>query len=243
MTCEPTDRIMQTLRTNIPGATDPMIELQLFNTVDEFLRRTSTWQVEVPIALQEGITDYALPLPVHSTLVRVLWVLHRDLPVPATGQSGTTIVQTSIGHLVADQMLESGNLSEFDYDLRVATPPSLAYSIFRPDVVTITIEPSADALLFPMMVMGALTVTKDCLEDDCSAWSIPDWMWDTYFHEFLDGTQSKLFGMASKPWTSPTLAAYHAKKFRNRMGFRKQEAPRGFIWGQPGPWRFPGGWK
>ena len=40
MTCAPTDRIMQTLRTRVAGAADPMIELELFNTIDEFLRRT-----------------------------------------------------------------------------------------------------------------------------------------------------------------------------------------------------------
>ena len=55
------------------------------------------------------------------------------------------------------------------------------------------------------------------------------------------GRLGRLYGMPAKPWSSPPHAIYHGKRFRNHMAYRKQEAVRGFNWGQPA-WRFPRGW-
>ena len=40
MACGPADRIMQSLLVHVPGAGEPVIQLELFNVVDEYLRRT-----------------------------------------------------------------------------------------------------------------------------------------------------------------------------------------------------------
>ena len=56
--CEPSDRLMQTLRVYVPGVTDEMIELELFNMMDEFFRRTSAWRFESDIEMVEDITEY-----------------------------------------------------------------------------------------------------------------------------------------------------------------------------------------
>ena len=53
-------------------------------------------------------------------------------------------------------------------------------------------------------------------------------MWDTYFGDWLDGTLGRLYAMPTKPWSTPTHAVYHGKRFRNHMAYRKQEALAGF---------------
>ena len=58
MTCAPTDRLLQTLKVHVPGVTDDMLNLELFNVMDEFFRRTSAWQYRSDITLVEDITEY-----------------------------------------------------------------------------------------------------------------------------------------------------------------------------------------
>ena len=94
-----------------------------------------------------------------------------------------------------------------------------------------------------MEVLLALSLARRCLECDCGDWAVEEWMWDMFFQDWLDGVLSRLYGMPAKPWNSQTHAVYHAKRFRNAMAYRKQEAPRGFVWGTAGPaWSFPRGW-
>jgi hypothetical protein len=48
----------------------------------------------------------------------------------------------------------------------------------------------------------------------------------------------RLYGMPAKPWSNQTLAGYHMRRFRNMMGYHKQEADRGFNTDVQ-TWRFP----
>ena len=97
MSCAPNERLLQTLRVHVPGATDAMIELELFNVVDEFFRRTSSWLYTQDIELEENRLDYALALPADSTVVRLMWVSHQGVPVPST--ASTAVVVSSLGRL------------------------------------------------------------------------------------------------------------------------------------------------
>src|SRR4029077_15832241 len=95
---------------------------------------------------------------------------------------------------------------------------------------------------YPLLAVLALSLSRSCIEADCGEWSLPDWMYDTFFQAGLNGSLGGLYGMPSKPWSAPTIAAIHARKFRNRMAYRKQEAMRGFSYAVPA-WQFPrGGW-
>ena len=52
-----------------------MIQLQLFNVMDEFFRRTSTWRYANDITLTED-TQYDLSVPSGAVVVRALSVGH-----------------------------------------------------------------------------------------------------------------------------------------------------------------------
>lgn len=238
--CSPTDRIMQTLRTRVAGAADPMIELELFNSIDEFLRRTMTWKYSTDIQLQEGEDEYALGLPGDSVLVRLLGASYNGTPVPSSTSSSVT--QSSTGVLVPEATFPDGdaNFLPFTTDLDHASG-LFSYSLFKPNYISVSNQPSGSQLL-PLSLAMALSISPGCLECDCGSWDLPEWMFEMYFQDWLDGTLGRLYSMPSKPWTNLQLAQYHGRRFRNEMAFRKQEAARGFVYNVP-TWQFPrSGW-
>lgn len=241
MTCAPTDRLMQTLRVRVPGCTDPMIELELFNSIDEFLRRTSAWKHEEEITLDPGLIEYDLATPAGSTLVRVMGVSYNGMPVPSSGSS--SVVQSSTGTLVPQMTFPDGDAVFDPYATDIDPNTHLfSYSLFRPNYISVNNSPQGD-VVYPLKIVLVLAPSAGCLEcDSCGDWELPEWMYDMYFQDWLDGTLSRLYSMPAKPWMNLPLAQYHGKRWRNEMAQRKQEAERGFSYNTP-TWRFPrNGW-
>jgi hypothetical protein len=239
--CTPADRILQTLRVHVPGVTDELLNLELFNVMDEFFRRTSAWQYKAEIALIENIVEYGFAVPADSVVVRLMGVTHQNIPVPSATATG--VVQTSVGTIEPEMVFPDGDISvePARTDLEGGI---FSYAIYRPNYISLTSTPDAEARKYPLEAVLALTLARGCLECDCGDWSIEEWMWDMYFQDFLDGTLGRLYGMPAKPWANPTIAVYHGRRFRSQMAYRKQEALRGFTYNQPAPgWRFPrNGW-
>jgi hypothetical protein len=242
MSCASTDRLLQSVRVHVPGVTDAMLNLETFNVLDEFFRRTSAWQLEIPIELVEDQTEYAFPTPINSEVVRVIGVSHNNIPVAAAGSQGA-LVQSSLGVVQSELVFPDGDVNVAP-DLSNLDLPSgvFSWAIYRPDYLSISTPADEEQRKYPMVIGLALTVGKSCLEEDCEEWDVPEWMWSTYFQDWYDGCLARLYAMPAKPWASPVHAQYHGKRFRNAMAYRKQEVPRGFAWAQPGPWRFPRGW-
>lgn len=233
--CAPTDRLLQTLRVHTPGATDDLINLELFNVMDEFFRRTSAWQHHAEITLVENTVEYSFGVPGDAQVVRMLGVTHQNVPVPSATATG--VVQTSIGTLEPNMIFPDGDIT-VPWDKSDMEGGVFSYAIYRPDYISLTSAPDAEARKYPLEAILALSLAKGCLECDCGDWPVPEWMWDMYFQDWNDGVLGRLYGMPAKPWASPTHATYHARRFRNAMAYRKQEAMRGFTYGQPA-WRFP----
>jgi hypothetical protein len=236
--CQPIDRLMQTLRVHVPGAPDATLELELFNAMDKLFRRTNAWRYEDDVTLDSSTTDYALSLPEGTMMVRELSVTLNDMPVTPT--SYATAVASSLGRVDASTVFADGD-AEFDPMKSDLSANLFTYAIYQPNYVTVTKPPDATQVQYPLVVTMALTLQPDCLECDCGDWPLPDWMFDTYFEDFLDGTYASMFAMLAKPWANKDLAMLHGRRFRNRMAFRKQEAVRGFAHDTP-TWRFPRGW-
>jgi hypothetical protein len=241
MTCAPTDRLLQTLRVHVPGVTDAMLELELFNVVDEFFRRTSAWHYENDIDLVPGVYEYDLMLPVNSVMVRTLRVTHNDIRVPSS-EEVTGITQSSLGRITPETVFPDGDAT-FGYDTSDIDQSNIfTYAIYRPDYLQTTGTITPDMTQYPLKLALALSISQSCLECECGDWAFPEWMWDMFFQDWYNGALGSLYGMPAKPWSNPTLATVHTKRFRDKMAYRKQEAPKGFTWGVPG-WRFPrGGW-
>lgn len=237
--CAPTDRLLQTLKVAAPGAVDPMIQLQLFNVMDEFFRRTSAWRYVNDITLVEGTQEYDLAVPAGAVVVRAMSVGHNGVPVPA---AGTGVAISSLGVIAPELTFPDGDAS-FGPDASDLAAGVFTYAIYRPDYITVTTPPDEEQRKFPLNVVLALSIARSCLEEDCGDWALEEWMWDMFFQDWLDGTLGRLFAMPSKPWTNRDLMIYHSKRFRNAMAFRKQEANRGFNYAQPARPMFPrGGW-
>lgn len=235
-TCEPSDRLMQSLLVNVPGATEDILKLQLFNVVDEFFKRTMAWRYEIDVELEPGIVEYSYGLPGNSHMVRVVGATHNSMQV-ATAQS--QVIQRSLGSLAPEQTFPDGDAT-FSPDVIDLTPSdAFTYAIYRPDYIYVS-GVGTEQAKFPLKLIMALTVTRGCLECDCGDWPFDEWMWDTYFQDWYDGVLGRMYAMPAKPWSSDKHATFHGKKFRNHMASRKQEANRGFVYNVPN-WRFPRG--
>lgn len=235
--CSPVERLMQTLRVEAPGATDAVIQLALFNVIDEFLRRTSAWKFDQELMLEQGMAEYPLALPADSAMVRLLAINHNSVPVRSA--STTKSVSTAFARLAPEETFPDGDTSYLPAESDLAGG-IFTYAIYRPDYITVT-GVDEEISRYPLKMQVALSIAKSCMECECGDWMLEDWMYDMYFQDWLDGALARLMSMKGKPWTDTTLAGYHHKRFRNSMGYRKQEAFRGFSYDTP-TWRFPRSW-
>jgi hypothetical protein len=239
MSCSLNERLMINLRAALAGATDELIKLQLFNVVDEFFRRTNVWKQDAEINLTEGERDYALIMPPNTTVVRMLSVSHNGAGVPS--QSQITAIVSGAGILPADVLFPDSD-AVYLPDFTDKGPDDIfSYAIYRPDYVTIA-SVDAQAAQYPLKVSYALTVAKGCVECDCEDWSIPDWMYDMFFTEWQSGVLGAMYLMPAKPWTNERAGIMHSRRWRNAMGFRKQEQQNGGFQYNTPAWRFPRTW-
>lgn len=234
--CDPLDRLMQSLRVSVPGVTDDLLQLQVYNVVDEFFRRTNAWQYRDEITLDEDADEYQFNVPGDVSVVRLLSVAHNGAPVPDASTIGA--LQSSIGHLSPELTFVDGDAQYHPIDTDGDEVTGLlTYSVFTPGYITLVSRPSPAQVDFPLVVLLALSLGPKCIEQDCGDWSVPEWMYQTYFNDWFDGALSRLYAMPMKPWTNAPAAVYHGRRFRNSMGFRKQESRHGFIHSPP-PTRF-----
>jgi hypothetical protein len=241
MSCEPMDRILQTLKVRVPGSTDAILAVELYNVLDQFFRKTNAWQYKQLVQLAHGVDEYPIFPPSNSNLVRVMSMTQNGRPIPAaaSGQPGQAVTQR--GSLLADAFATDGD-PLYHPDKTVSEGAVLRYAIYWPTYITIDIPASQDATKYPLEVTLALSLASKCLESDCGEWDLDEWMYDRYALDWIEGVQAAMMSQIAKPWTNPNMAMHHGKVFRQRMMFAKQEAMRGFTYNAQ-RWRFPGGWN
>lgn len=237
--CEPLDRLMNTLRMRVPGSTDAGLQLELFNTIDEFFRRTNAWRWLTDVAMTQGQLTYPIFPPAGTALVRMLYVQQNGRPIAPMTDTSSGPVVSQRGRFPGDHLFPDGDAA-WDPDRTVTEGAILRYAIYFPTYVTLDIPPSADAVQYPLQMALALTLAMSCLEEDCGDWGLEPWMYERFFEDWLDGAQGRMMSQIAKPYTNVVAAGYHLKRFRNAMAFAKQEARRGFTYGTPS-WRYPRG--
>lgn len=231
------DRLLATLRIRMPGVTSQALNLELFNTIDEFLKSTSAWRWSSSIPLEENLQRYPLFPPAGTDLVQVLAAEFKGFNVPPLVEETPGSSVTLRGRLVGEALAPDYD-SLFEPNVTVSPGGIFAYSIFFPTYIAIDIPPSADAALYPLNLLLALTLNYECLEDEPNEWPLEPWMWGTFHEAFVDGTQGRMMSQVSKPWSNPQVAQYHMKRFRKFIGRAKQTAARGYTYNTPN-WRFP----
>jgi hypothetical protein len=77
------DRLMDNLRVNLPGATDNAIRLELWNMLDDFCREALAWRETIAVPLTIGQLDYVIT-PLGTLIVQAMSVDHATLDVTGT---------------------------------------------------------------------------------------------------------------------------------------------------------------
>jgi hypothetical protein len=66
----------------------------------------------------------------------------------------------------------------------------------------------------------------------------PDWIMEKYGSDMLDGVLGRMMGQIAKPYSSPSVAMYHLRKFQQSINKARAEVAHGNLYrGQN--WRFP----
>ena len=232
------DRLLATIRIRIPTVTAQALNLELFNTIDEFFRGSNAWRWGSAVPLDPGLMQYPLFPPAGSDLVQVMGVEYRGSPVNpiATDPDGTTI-NTQRGRISGEAVPPDYDTT-FEPNVTVSPGGVFQYAVYFPRYITIDIPPSEAAAEFPLNVLLALTLNYQCLEDDPNEWPLEEWMFGTFHEAWAEGVQGRLMSQISKPYSSPAMAQYHMKRFRKFTARAKQTAERGYVFDKP-VWRFP----
>jgi len=72
------NRLMDNLRIKLPGALDGVLQLELFNTLDEFLKTSCAWQETIQFTTRDGVREYYLTPVGPAQIVRLMWVRYAD---------------------------------------------------------------------------------------------------------------------------------------------------------------------
>lgn len=103
----------------------------------------------------------------------------------------------------------------------------------QPGVVNLSTAPSANV---NYTARFALSVTDPTTSDGYP--TLPGWILAKYRDDFLDGVLARMMTQPAKSYSNPTLATYHARRFRNAIAKARAEAQvRNVYRGQS--WRFP----
>lgn len=226
------ESILEEIVSQLTGATTGAINLAMWNVLDEFCTRSNAWQEEIELVLAEGVIKYALPVPNGSALVRVMRATHRGFGIRETG---------------SDSINMRGRIQAtfFDEDNAEFTPSDtvLGYAVFTPEYITINSLPTLAATAVPMLMTLALKPQRGVNgADDNPIDFLPDWLIDRYRMVFLDGVLWRMMAQASRPYSNPTLAQYHAQKFRGGVTGARADQVIGPLYGN-GPVASPGGYR
>ncbi|MCK1742180.1 hypothetical protein IVA80_15250 [Bradyrhizobium sp. 139] len=72
------DRLMSNARTHLPGATDPVLQLELFNVLNDFFQVSNIWQEDIAfpvLATDAAGTTYPVAPVALAAIVRFMWML------------------------------------------------------------------------------------------------------------------------------------------------------------------------
>jgi len=186
-----TDRLMDNLRVNLPGAIDNMIKMELWNTINDACREGHIWRetIDVPLTVDDNLYN---PAPEGTEVVYAFGVSHASMDVSGIVFSNGTLV-----------LPRSPSLAE------VETP------LFM------------DAALTPAMEVGA----------DIEG-LIPADMWSKHHQMWVEGVTGRMMGHPAKPYSNPSLAAYHLRAYKGLLARAAKEVRTGGRIGAQA-WRFP----
>lgn len=112
--------------------------------------------------------------------------------------------------------------------------PSVAAALPNPELLAFQDLPSVTS---EYIAVVALTVIDPVSVNDALP-DRPDWFFTLYSQELLDGVLSKMMSQPAKPYSSPTSAVYHGRRFRNALSKVRVAVEHQHTQGTQ-RWRFP----
>lgn len=166
-------RLYDNVQTMLPAITLPVIDMELWNTIQEFCIRGTYFRAKVYWNMGIGVSTVDFePFDVNTTVVWVLYchgLTHWEINPPAQ---------------LVDFM--EPNAARSGWALLALAPVN-----------------------FDVVQLGA----------------VPE-LFTTWFEVMLDGTLGRLYAMPVKPWSSPQLAEYHGRRFRQGLNRARDIAER-----------------
>lgn len=166
----PFDRLMETIRSHLPGAIDSAIRQELFAVCEDFFSNTNVWQEPLDFTLPSNQLTVEI-MPYTGRIVRLLSVTKDDVAV-----NGVILTDPIQGTL----LFPNTNPEAGDYLALVS--------------VTVSDPVSRDA--YPI---------------------VPVDLMKRFWKDIMEGTIANMMAQPKKPYSDPSLGAYHLSKYKGGM--------------------------
>jgi hypothetical protein len=233
------DRIIATAKMRLPGLTSAALNLELFNTLQEFFNDSNAWRYDIQVPLTAGTMEYPIFPPAGSALVQIMDAEYNGRPLPQTPVSDTGSSVNLVG-LITGQVNPASSDTLFTPDVTGSPGNVFTYAVFFPKYITLDIPPSDDAATLPITLSMSLRMNPESVALDPNEWPLEEWMVDAFHEPWMDGVQGRLMSQINKPYSNIPVSAYHMKRFRKFIARAKQTAEKGYVYNATN-WRYPRG--
>ena len=234
MTSTSMARIQDRARMSCPGALDGTIRFEMYDCLKEFLQRTDSWLMEIPVYIDNTTNDYLIDTG-QNAVVNRLMSLGRPFNAnkPWTPSYAPGCPQQFLS--ASDQF----NTVQESQNPRYRTPRSgflLTAGVKNP-ILRISDNPQASEIWVAMLALSI------CDPMDAEGFAEPpEWLIDKYSGCLSSGLLSRLMMQAGKPYSSQTGAQFHGRNFNQGVGTARTEVRRTFTYGSQ-RWAYPRGWQ
>jgi hypothetical protein len=233
------DRITATAKVRLPGLTNAALNLELFNTLQEFFNDSNAWRYNIDVPLTFGTLEYPIFPPNGSSLVQIMDAEYKGRPLSQTPTSDSGGSVSLVGLITGDVNPATAD-TLFTPDVTGSPGNVFTYSIFFPKYITLDIPPSEEAATVPITLSMSLRMSPDTVALDPNEWPLEEWMVDAFHEAWMDGLQGRLMSQINKPYFNIQMSVYHMKRFRKFISRAKQTAERGYVYNATN-WRYPRG--
>ena len=173
--------------TDVLGCPDPTLRVAVVSAAAEFCRETLAWtEVQDPIVLEDGVSDYELDAPsqAYAVTVRSAYVGGRQL-LPTT----LPALHSLMPNWAAAQSTEPTHYNQ------------------TVDRGFITVYPK------PASVTDQTIQVTAAFAPTLSATNLPDFLGQRHVEVIASGAKARLMSIPMAAWSNPALAAYHKQLF------------------------------
>lgn len=212
------DRLMNQVRTLLPGSSDSGIKGTMFDVINEFFDVSNAWAEWVQIAIQVNNQAYAVYPQYGGMFTRLVSAYDSNqVPLPAS------IILNGLQPLGA---------------ATVALGP--ASVIPPPGAILLFTFPQNTAMQGTALFVKNIILPNNADEVP----DAPNWLFPMYARYIQEGVIGTMQLQKAKPYydVSATGAPFHLKKFRDGMAMAKVATMRSNLFGGQS-WRFPGTWR